>query len=304
MTAFAVLCHGEPERLSFLLEALDGFDVYIHIDRFSNRKAILSSIQNNDLSKVIVISEKESIRGSWGGFSIVEIQLKLIAEFLNRSLSGGPLVFLSGQDYQIKSLQEFAKYLETKENFISIQLLDIDKINSGDPTELSRLNRFRKLHIQDFRFFHKCKDRQTFRYKFGSLPSAIVRRMKIPNPYFKLDSNYFIGSQWIAINESVCDMLLRNSKALKSEFRFTFCPDELAFQSLYGRMQIDLGQFRSKVKPAFDSVIDADFHFIHHSLNHFWELSELNLIINSGKFFVRKPSLELLSKLRQLRLED
>jgi hypothetical protein len=304
MTAFAILCHGEPERLSCLLKALEGFDVFIHIDKFGKRTEIISGIQKNDLSKVIIIPQAESVRGSWGGYSIVEIQLRLIQEFLSQSSCEGPLVFLSGQDFPIKPLKDFASYLKTKENFFSIQMLDYSKVESGDSIEISRWNRIRKLHYQDFRFFYHCKDREKLRYKLGSIPSAILRRMNITNPSYKGVSPYFIGSQWVAISRALCELLLQNRHSLKSEFRFTFCPDELAFQSFYGRKQLPIELEGSMKLISFDSVIDADFHLIHPTLNHIWNLNEFDSIITTNKFFVRKPSWDLLMKLQAMRLAD
>jgi hypothetical protein len=304
MTAFAILCHGEPERLSSLLKALEGFDVFIHIDKYGKRAEILSGIQKNDLSKVTIIPKAESVRGSWGGYSIVEIQLRLIQEFLSHSFCEGPLVFLSGQDFPTKPLKDFTSYLKTKENFFSIQMLDYSKVESGESVEISRLNRIRKLHFQDFRFFYQCKDREKLRYKLGSIPSAIFRRMKITNPNYRRSRPYFIGSQWVAISRTLCDLLLQNQHSLKSEFRFTFCPDELAFQSFYGRRQPPI-ELKGSIKSiSFDSVIDADFHLIHPTLNHIWNLNEFDSIISVNKFFVRKPSWDLLMKLQAIRVSD
>jgi hypothetical protein len=304
MTAFAILCHGEPERLSSLLKTLEGFDIFIHIDKFGKRAEILSSIQKNDLSKVTVIPQAESMRGSWGGYSIVEIQLRLVREFLSKSTCEGPLVFLSGQDFPIKPLKDFASYMKTRENFFSIQILDYSKVESGDLVEISRLNRIRKLHFQDLRFFYHCKDKEKLRYKLGSLPSAIARRMNISNPKFKGAHPYFIGSQWVAISRTLCELLLQNSNSLKSEFRFTFCPDELAFQSFYGRRQPPSELEGSTKIASFDSVIDADFHLIHPTLNHTWNLNEFDSIITVDKYFVRKPSWDLLMELQAIRLAD
>lgn len=304
MTAFAILCHGEPERLSHLLRVLEGFDVFVHIDKFADRGEIYSSISHNNLSRVQIISETESIRGSWGGYSIVEIQLRLIQEFLSHTSCEGPLVFLSGQDFPIKPLNEFAKYMNTKENFFSIQKLDNSKIAQGDSREVDRLLRIKNLHFQDFRFFHHCKDRNSLKYKLGSIPSALLRRMKISNPNFNKTRQYFIGSQWVAISRLNCELLFQNRDSLRSEFKYTFCPDEIAFQTFYGRLQ-DLESTENFAnEETFDSVIDADFHLIHPSLNHNWNLSESDLISDSSKFFIRKPSFELLNKLQTSQLSN
>jgi hypothetical protein len=131
----------------------------------------------------------------------------------------------------------------------------------------------------------------------GSLPSAFLRSIKIPNPNFKGNPPFFIGSQWVALSKSTCQLLLDNSKSLKSEFRFAFCPDEIAFQSLYGRNNNTEIRNNKVNESSFDSVIEADFHLIHPSLNHFWDIWEFDYVIKSPKFFIRKPSWELLLKL-------
>ena len=235
MPAFAILVHNEPQRLLHLLRTLQGFEIYIHIDKFADRSSIIAEIQSIDLKAVFIIPESKSIGGTWGGYSLVEMQLKLIEEFLSKTEDNGPLIFLSGQDFPIKPLVDFKNYLETKEDFHSLQIIDKKKIAKGESTEIARLNRIRHLHLQDFRIFRNTKDRNSIRYKIGSIPSGITRRLHLPNFTFNASKDYFIGSQWIGLSKKKCEMLLIESDLLKSEFRFSFCPDEIAIQTFLGR---------------------------------------------------------------------
>ncbi len=298
MPAFAILVHNEPQRLLHLLQTLQGFEIYIHIDKFANRQSIISYIQSIDLKTTFIIPESKSIGGAWGGYSLVEIQFKLIEEFLSKTEDNGPLIFLSGQDYPIKPLADFKSYLNSKEDFFSIQIIDKKKIAAGESTEIARLNRIRYLHLQDFRIFRYAKDRKLIRYKIGSIPSAVLRRLHLPNFKFNSVKDYFIGSQWIGLSKKKCEMLLIERNLLRSEFRFSFCPDEIAIQTFLGRTLSSKSCVALKNRTEFDSVIDADFHLIHPSLAHSWQIDELNLILRSSKFFIRKPSLELLDYIR------
>jgi hypothetical protein len=294
MPAFAILVHNEPQRLLHLLRTLQGFEIYIHIDRFADRLSILSDIQGIDLKTTFIIPESKSIGGTWGGYSLVEIQLKLIEEFLSKTEDNGPLIFLSGQDFPIKPLADFKNYLESKEDFFSLQIIDKRKIAEGVPTEIARLNRIRHFHLQDFRIFRYAKDRNSIKYKIGSIPSGTIRRLHLPNFVFNSFKDYFIGSQWIGLSKKKCEMLLIERALLRSEFRFSFCPDEIAIQTFFGRKLSNESRVVIKDEGRFDSVIDADYHLIHPSLAHYWQFEELNLILKSTKFFIRKPSLVLL----------
>lgn len=296
MTVFAILCHNEAKRLSLLLETLAGFDVIIHIDKYAKRQPILSEIKKNDLSRVFVIPEHESVGVAWGGYSIVEAQMKIIEIYLGYQNYHGSLVFLSGQDFPLRPITEFAGYLEAKGNLLSIQVIDYSRVDAGDKVEISRLNRVRKLHGQDLRFFRRCKDINSFKYRFGGLLPWILRKMKIPNLRFDKE-RIFIGSQWIAISRSFCEMVLQNRHSLKKEFKYAFCPDEISIQSLFGRSIFYDEEKEFRIDPNFDSVIDAAFHLIHPTLNYNWKLSEFDSIMASSKFFIRKPSWDLLLKL-------
>jgi hypothetical protein len=299
MPAFAILVHNEPQRLLQLLRTLVGFETYIHIDKFADRASIISTLQGIDLKTTFIIPESQSIGGAWGGYSLVEIQLKLIEVFLSKTEVNGPLVFLSGQDLPIKPLADFKSYLETKDHFISLQIIDKEKIAERESTEIARINRIRHFHLQDFRLFRYSKDRDSIRYKIGSAPSAITRRLRLPNFIFDSAKDYFIGSQWIGLGKEECKILLVERDLLRSEFRYSFCPDEIAIQTFFGRKLFNNYRVTSEYETNFDSIIDAEFHQIHPSLNHVWQIDELCLILKSSKFFIRKPSLELSDYIRK-----
>jgi hypothetical protein len=293
MPVFAILVHDEPLRLLELLKILHGYDILIHIDKYSSRERFLSEIKTINCERIRIIPESQSIGGAWGGYSLVEIQLKLMEEFLRNTKFGGPLVFLSGQDFPIRPLLDFEKYLETKQDFFSIQMINKEKISDGDYIENARLNRIGNLHLQDFRLFRRSKNRRSFRYLIGSIPAGITRRMKLPNFKFNADKDFYIGSQWLGLSRKLCELLLAERKALKTEFRFSFCPDEIAIQTFLGRYISNLESATAKILDGFDAVIDADFHLIHPSLAHKWQINELDSILKSKKFFIRKPSDEL-----------
>lgn len=297
MPSFAILVHEEPRRLLELLKCLQGYNVYIHIDKYSNREIFLSEIQTIDHSKIHIVPEAESIGGAWGGYSLVNIQLKLMEKFLRNANVDGPLVFLSGQDYPIRPIDDFVRYLQTKQDFISVQQISAVKIAQGDLIEISRLNRIRKIHLQDFRFFRMHKNRASIEYVIGSIPANVIRRLHIPRIGFDTNKRFFVGSQWVGLSVEMCKLLVNNKKSLREEFKFSFCPDELVIQTFYGRTFTSISKPDDNLEVSSDSVIDADFHLIHKSLNHFWGLTDLATIKSSTKFFLRKPSFELLDYL-------
>ena len=288
------MAHDQPARLNALLAQLQGYEIFLHIDKDVNLRKYISAINPIYLKNVLVLQDAERSRGTWGGYSLVNIMLQLIKKFVTESKDDGPIVFLSGQDFPIKPVAEFVNYLKTKSDFVSLKEIDFEKWNRGDTLEVSRINRVRNMHFREIRIFRKCKNRQSLRYKIGSVPNWILSNLRLPNLSFNPTSAYYLGSQWIGLSKESCRAIILRERDLRNEFRFTFCPDEIAIQTLLARLNL-VGRetFKAKIGK-FDPIIDADFHLIHPSLNYAWNLSDLKVIRESEKYFIRKPSGELL----------
>lgn len=298
MYVFAILAHNKPQNLELLLETLRGECVFLHIDKSVNRRKFCNILNVDRFPNLTVLSEEESIKVSWGGYSVVQAEFQLIQSIISKGKPFDKIVFLSGEDFPIKPILEFKKYLATRENFISLQEIKPDLNRGPAYIENQRIARISYIHNMDLRLFKRYKGRNFLNTKICQAPFKILARLKIRNPIFDPTKKYFVGSQWIAISNELAKLLLMNESILRQEFRFTFAPDELTIQTFYGR-NLEKELINSD---EFDAVIDASFHLVPPGFTvggQEWQTSHLQKIIESNKFFVRKPCFDLLLELKK-----
>lgn len=113
---YLIFAHNNAEFLLNLIEQLSypHCNFYIHIDRKS--KENFSIIQN--LPKVHFATKRTEI--DWGGISMVKALISCCQEIIDLKL-GDTIVFLSGNDFPIKSNEYIYKYLNDNrdKNFIT-----------------------------------------------------------------------------------------------------------------------------------------------------------------------------------------
>ncbi|GHA63687.1 beta-1,6-N-acetylglucosaminyltransferase [Pontibacter akesuensis] len=116
---YIILAHTNPEQLKRLVSRLsDGCSsFYIHIDKKSEINAFLACFEN--AAHVTFIPDR--VDCIWGDFSQVEATLNLINEVISGGREGYT-IFLSGQDYPIKSNREINAFLEKNSGFEFISL--------------------------------------------------------------------------------------------------------------------------------------------------------------------------------------
>lgn len=302
MAVYAIAAHANPKKLDALLEILNGRNVYLHLDKSVKRQNFLKELGNLHNPGLKVLEESESIRVNWCGFSQLKLQFKFIEKYLQDTDSFGPLVLLSGECYPIKKLVEFEEFLQTKNDFISVFKIPELQSQSANPVDQHRINKITRIYLQDLRFLKKIKKRGSLVYKIASFPSKLIRTMKIPNLRIDTSAEFYEGSDWIAIGKDLAKDLITHKDEILKEFRYCFCPSEIAIQSYFGRLNTteEENEFESKsqIVSTNSAAEHAPFHYIHPSLNYSWELKDLEQIISSEKYFIRKPDLRLIGYLR------
>jgi hypothetical protein len=299
MNAFAILAHRNPERLYQLIESLSGENIFLHLDKASNREEMIHFNRMNKYPNLFIIPPDKSIKVSWGGFSVVRAQLELLRTISNHEKPFTKIIFLSGEDYPLRPIREFIEYVSEHENLLSLHEITPDLAKGPNYVENRRIRRVSKIHVLDLRICKAYKGSNQLLNKLFRLPSSLVSKLGIANPHFDPTRKYFVGSQWIAISINFAKFLLENEFNIAKEFKYSFAPDELAFQTFYGRML----KPELKNEPNFDSVIHASYHIVPPSFTiggSEWHLDQLNLILGSEKFFIRKPSLEVIRELRKV----
>lgn len=99
--AFLVAAHHLPLQFHRLVDRLEGRPVVAHIDKKSRIEPFLRSD----------VEQARRVAVTWGGFSQVEAMLNLMRMALMRFQDATHLIFLSGQDYPVRPIDELKTLL-------------------------------------------------------------------------------------------------------------------------------------------------------------------------------------------------
>jgi len=206
MIAYLILVHRYPGQFKRLFRAIYHPANYylVHVDRRSGVRLqteiqdFLSSFTNASLLK------SQSIR--WGGYSIVDAELRGIEELLRISSKWEFFINLSGQDFPLKSQTHIQDFLGRNVGKDFIKVADQSKFR---PDTISRL--------------------QNYHIEFGN------RILRIPiNRLYPRGVTSQIGNQWMISTRKFCEFVCYSLevKRLKRFYRHTFIPDEGFFQTV------------------------------------------------------------------------
>ena len=112
MIAYFILAHRYPDQFKRMFRAVyaAGNQYLIHIDRSSgpelqaDLKAFLAPYQN-----VAILDPKPAL---WGGYSLVDAELRGMAKLLKMDSGWTHFINLSGQDFPLKSQEWIAKQIK------------------------------------------------------------------------------------------------------------------------------------------------------------------------------------------------
>ncbi|EME20391.1 beta-1,6-N-acetylglucosaminyltransferase [Rhodococcus triatomae] len=116
--AVLVLAHHQPRVLGALLESLDhpSIDVYVHVDAKSDLAPFLAAAPERD--GLTYLRERRTV--SWGGLSIVEATLDLIAAARDSGHRHVRFTLLSGSDLLIAPLDDVLAAWSTDTEFLRV----------------------------------------------------------------------------------------------------------------------------------------------------------------------------------------
>jgi len=268
--------------------ALQGKKVLIHLDKSVDRDEFfkeLMPLPNN----VEILGYRDSFRIEWGGWNMVRAEISLFRQALQFLAPGDHAILLSGACYPCRPLADFEYFLSqnTAKELISFNSLgNVENLRSL-PTgpgywKVQNINLHDMIAMPPFPPIVKGA------YKLRDF----INKRRLPNPQFRSNYAYFVGSQWIALTAGMTSQLVRNENYLKRRFRYSYAPDELAVQSFVV----------NSLGPDSDALIGEDFDTyatisgpIHYLKPGSFPatIEDLEAITESGKFFVRKPTSEL-----------
>lgn len=206
MIGYFILLHRFPEQFKRMFRAIyaPGNSYVIHVDKGSGAEFAADIAEFlKPYHGVAIIESKKAL---WGGYSLVDAELRGMAKLLAMSSSWTHYINLSGQDFPLKSQAYIRDFLRANPRRQYIRALDQRAIRPDT------LNRVSHMFVEALgRMF----------------------RTPVPRPFLK-GATPFIGTQWKVVTRSFCQFAVHHPSAdrFKTFYRRSFIPDEAFFQTL------------------------------------------------------------------------
>ncbi|MBP6112875.1 MAG: glycosyl transferase [Sphingobium sp.] len=206
MIAYFLLVHRYPAQFKRLFRAIyaPGNQYVVHVDKTSGTS--LADEVSDFLAPYQGVAILEAKNALWGGYSLVDAELRGMTRLLEMDSGWTHYINLSGQDFPLKSQNYIRQFFAANPGKQFIRALDQRKER---PDTLNRISQF----------FIEDNDRMTATdgaraYLSGDTP--------------------FIGTQWKAVTRSFCEYVCHDPRAerFKSFYRNSFIADEAFFQTV------------------------------------------------------------------------
>lgn len=206
MIAYLILVHRFPEQFKRMFRAIHvpGNHYLIHVDKRSGpvMKADIAAFLEPYHNTAML----ESRKAVWGGYSLVDAELRGMAQLLKMGADWKYFINLSGQDFPLKSQGYIADFLTQNAGKQFIRSVDQRAVR---PDTINRLSHY---FIEAFsRIFRTGVPRKA---------------MDGVTPY--------IGTQWKAVTRVFCDFVCNDPAAepFKRFYKRTLIADEGFFQTV------------------------------------------------------------------------
>ena len=219
--AYLIMAYNNIGQLSTLLRLLDDErnDLYLHIDAKTPRETIPDLHRYVRHSTVTIV---DPIAVSWGGYSQVECEMRLMRTALDSERRYGYLHLLSGADLPIKTNDEICGFLEAHEGREFIAFV-YRKPNDGTMDALK----------ERIAIYHPRQERAG---RKDDLPTRILNKMQRLCHIDRLKESGLgevgKGSQWFSITEGFARYLVERTPFVERTFRSSYCSDELFIQTM------------------------------------------------------------------------
>lgn len=231
MIAYFLLVHRYPAQFKRLFKAiyLPGNQYVVHVDKGSG--ATLTEEITDFLTPYQGVEMLESKDALWGGYSLVDAELRGMARLLEMDSRWTHYINLSGQDFPLKSQDYIRQFFAAHPGKQFIRALDQAKER---PDTMNRIS-------------HVFKEEQ------GKMTATGIARA------YMLGDTPFIGTQWKAVTRSFCDYVCHDPGAerFKTFYSNSFIADEAFFQTVMMN-SIDHGTVMNDDLRMIDWVPDGD----------------------------------------------
>lgn len=257
MVAYFILVHRYPDQFKRLFKSIymPGNQYVIHIDKSSGPeladdiKVFLEAYQG-----VQILPSQNAL---WGGYSLVEAELRGMTMLLDMADSWTHYINLSGQDFPLKSQSYIREFLAAHPHKQFIRALDQRTMRADT---MNRLSHF-------------------FIESMGEIVTTTVPRIYLAN------ARPYIGTQWKVVTRSFCEFVCHDPRAdrFKEFYRNSFIADEALFQTVMMNHS-GFGQVMNNDLRLIDWVPDGDVKLRPRNFG----ASDISYLKNSSDLFARK----------------
>lgn len=206
MIAYFILVHRYPEQFKRLFRSiyLQGNSYVVHVDKSSGTGLA------DDIAQFLAPYQGAEIlparNALWGGYSLVDAELRGMAALLKMDSGWGHYINLSGQDFPLKSQGYISKFLKAHPGK---QFIRAVCQRSQRPDTMNRVSHY-------------------FVELAGKIHRTGIARKFLP------DATPFIGTQWKAVTREFCEFVCHDARTrrFKRFYRNSFIADEAFFQTV------------------------------------------------------------------------
>lgn len=266
--AIYIQAHSNPEQLARLCERLkhESVDIYVHIDLKCDINPFRKLI-----SQVTFVDNRIDVR--WGGFSQIEATLNSLKQIQASTTEYDYVLFISGQDYPIVSINRIVDQIE--HNRGKGYIFGRPLTDSGEDQSTHR--RYRNYY---FSFSNRLVSLAVNR--LIRLSQLVKRKYPFPIVYK--------GSQWWCLTGRCVDYILdfcANNHDFVHFHRHTHGCDEFFFQNIVANSSFAEAELREEK----DHHVYMDWSQ-HKSNPKTFTTMDYEKIISSDKWFARKLDIE------------
>ena len=206
MIAYLVLVHRFPEQFKRLFKSIhDPANHYlIHVDKNSGPE--LEADIRGFLAAYPNAEVLESKAALWGGYSLVDAELRGMARLLEMGQDWEVFINLSGQDFPLKTQKHIKAFLAQRRGQEFIKASDQQRVR---PDTMPRVQKY----VFELR---------------NRIVRTILSRRFLPG------ARPYIGNQWMMVSRRFCEFVCHDKRAdrYKAFYRHTFIADEGFFQTV------------------------------------------------------------------------
>ena len=238
--AFMIIAHHQFELLEQLIRCLDNpnNDIYIHIDA---KVKAFDFVYFSQMANFSTITFTERVNVSWGGFSQIDCELKLLKEAAKGQYDYYHL--LSGVDLPLRSMTQIHAFFEENSgkeflHYCTPEYCKSDNVQS---------------RIQYYYLLQEIVGRSSGLLGIASKCMRKCQKLLGVNRLRKREFEVKCGAQWFSITHELAEYVLSQETWIKKYCGNGFCVDELFLQTLVWNssfrdrlyMPNDKGDYRS-----------------------------------------------------------